>query len=507
MPLLPSFPDPTVPTPLPALTAPRALIPTAEPEAAGAAGLFAGLLTMLVNLSPEPRDTPVANPAKGGTQASTALASPKTAPAGSRPNVPVFGGVGAVPSSAPALPATVSVAVVAPAAAPTQGPTAPAPLPAGAAPAFPTAAATDAAAPRSPPKAVAQRHEARSAAAPAPLPAATALSPNLPTVAQPLAQIAPQSQSAPPETPPPSQGSDIIAAPPVSAPTRPDSPLATAPATPESLATAQAQPPASAPMLPAEADTPHAEAAPANTDTDTNAKTVPLRTETAPHPLSVTAEPPVRTAPSVTPPPSVSPPRREAAAAPTAPVTLTDPQTPPAPIAPAVRASEPPPVGSAASAPAEQLAPVLVTIAHAPNGAEHVTLQLQPDALGQLRIQIDRTPDSPIQVRIEAERPETLTLLQRDTPQLQRALDQAGVPRDSMTVSFHAAPIVAPTPTAQDAGQSSTQFMGTGTPSQGFADRGPQRPAIALGETTDTQSTPEPVVRPSYVRSGLDITA
>ena len=157
--------------------------------------------------------------------------------------------------------------------------------------------------------------------------------------------------------------------------------------------------------------------------------------------------------------------------------------------------------------PTEQLAPVLVSVANDPGGARHMTLQLQPDALGQLRIQIDRAPDGPIQVRVEAERPETLTLLQRDTPQLQRALDLAGVPRDTMTLSFHAPQTVIASPTAPDSSQTSSQFLGTGQSYQGFGEGRGQRFAQPALEPPDAATAPASAVTSISARSGIDITA
>jgi flagellar hook-length control protein FliK len=155
--------------------------------------------------------------------------------------------------------------------------------------------------------------------------------------------------------------------------------------------------------------------------------------------------------------------------------------------------------------PSEQLVRVLVSVSNTPPGTTHLTLQLRPDALGELNIVIDRTPESPTHIRIEATRPETLALLQRDTTQLQHALERAGVGHDAMTVTFHAAPAVAPVPSTQDSSQTSTQFMGTGQRHQGF-DEGRARqapppfaaPAIAAGAApSDNRSA----------RSGIDITA
>ena len=159
--------------------------------------------------------------------------------------------------------------------------------------------------------------------------------------------------------------------------------------------------------------------------------------------------------------------------------------------------------------PAEQLAPVLVSASHDDTtNSRHITLQLQPDALGRLQIQIDRAPNQPMQIRIEAERPETLTLLQRDTPQLQHALDRAGVARDALTVTFHAAAPVAPVPTAQDNGQPSMQFLSTGLPQQSFGG-GRQPPApLPEFEPGEIASFPsEDAALAITARSGLDIVA
>jgi hypothetical protein len=173
-----------------------------------------------------------------------------------------------------------------------------------------------------------------------------------------------------------------------------------------------------------------------------------------------------------------------------------------------VRPRSPAPEPAAPLPPAEQLAPVLVSVSRDTANVRHMTLQLQPDALGHLQIQIERAPNQTIQIRVQVERPETLSLLQRDTPQLQHALDRAGVARDTMTVTFHWVPSVAGVPTAQDMGQPSMQFIGTGQPHQGFGSgRPPPAPFLQVdaGETAALQS--KDPVQSRTVRSGIDIVA
>lgn len=191
--------------------------------------------------------------------------------------------------------------------------------------------------------------------------------------------------------------------------------------------------------------------------------------------------------------------------------TDDDAPPPPTPAAtPLVVATAPlkPPSQAAAPLAVEQVLPVLVSIANRPGDVQHMTLQLQPDGLGHLQIQIDLAPNYPIRIRIETERPETLVLLQRDTPRLQQALDQAGVPKDIMTLSFHPSQAVVAAPTAQDTGQTSSQFLGAGQPHQGFGEGRPQRLPLLPFESREDPGTPNtPVQRAVHLRSGVDITA
>ena len=92
----------------------------------------------------------------------------------------------------------------------------------------------------------------------------------------------------------------------------------------------------------------------------------------------------------------------------------------PAVLAEATPGRAPPPPA------ARQILPAAVALAF--GGAGGVTVALEPEALGRVEVRIERAGgDAAAAVRVLAERPETLALLQRDAPMLDRALTQAGV--------------------------------------------------------------------------------
>ena len=68
-----------------------------------------------------------------------------------------------------------------------------------------------------------------------------------------------------------------------------------------------------------------------------------------------------------------------------------------------------------------------------------LSVQLDPEELGRVRIRIDRGGDGPARVDLTVDRPETLQLLLRDQTALHRALDQAGVTPDARVIRFHLA--------------------------------------------------------------------
>jgi chemotaxis protein MotD len=162
----------------------------------------------------------------------------------------------------------------------------------------------------------------------------------------------------------------------------------------------------------------------------------------------------------------------------------------------------------AAATPAAQIAPVLVSMAHAPDGAQRLTLRLDPPELGHVQIRIDRPQDAPARVDITVERAETLTLLLRDQPQLQRALDQAGVPSDGRSVTIH----VAATESAArpDGGPAASQGMGsagTGDATYGTPRQGGQQARNDTGNADEAEGELAQIVLPGWLRGGLDITA
>ena len=98
----------------------------------------------------------------------------------------------------------------------------------------------------------------------------------------------------------------------------------------------------------------------------------------------------------------------------------------PLPSSPAREASAP--------LPARQLAPVVVSLVLG-RGDEALTIALDPVELGRVEVSIGQGKEAG-QIRIVAERPETLALLQRDQRELDRALNQAGLDDMGRSLSF-----------------------------------------------------------------------
>jgi hypothetical protein len=161
------------------------------------------------------------------------------------------------------------------------------------------------------------------------------------------------------------------------------------------------------------------------------------------------------------------------------------------------------------TSPAEQLAPALVRIGHASDGAQRLTVSLNPPELGHVQVRIERPSEAPARVAITVEKAETLTLLLRDQPQLQRALDQAGVPAEGRSVTFHVAP-ADPAPHSEP-GPAATQGVAaggqSGDGSHGATRNGGQPAHRQAGGSADAETEFVPATAPRWIRAGLDITA
>jgi flagellar hook-length control protein FliK len=152
---------------------------------------------------------------------------------------------------------------------------------------------------------------------------------------------------------------------------------------------------------------------------------------------------------------------------------------------------------------------VLVSLGHTPDGATQLTVRLDPPELGHVEVRIDRLPDAGARVEITVEKGETLTLLLRDQQQLQHALDQAGVPADGRSVTFHIASAEpAPrnewtTPAAPGAAAGGL----AGDSSHGASRQGGQPGRQHAGTNDDGETEVMPIAMPDWARAGLNITA
>ncbi len=135
---------------------------------------------------------------------------------------------------------------------------------------------------------------------------------------------------------------------------------------------------------------------------------------------------------------------------------------PPAPPSGSTGTSTMTPAPTETAHTAAQVTQAVVRLATTAFGSS-MTLQLSPQHLGRLDIQIDRTTDGATHVSLTVERSETMTLLQRDQGQLNEALDRAGVPGSGRVISYHVA--AAPNP-ATLATATSDQAAAGGTPWQ-----------------------------------------
>jgi flagellar hook-length control protein FliK len=72
----------------------------------------------------------------------------------------------------------------------------------------------------------------------------------------------------------------------------------------------------------------------------------------------------------------------------------------------------------------------------AAGGADRITLQLHPRDLGSVEVRLEFGDNNAVRASVLVERPDTLEMLQRDSRQLQRALNEAGLDADGGSLSF-----------------------------------------------------------------------
>jgi hypothetical protein len=85
--------------------------------------------------------------------------------------------------------------------------------------------------------------------------------------------------------------------------------------------------------------------------------------------------------------------------------------------------------------PALQIMPSLTKAAG--EGGGRFNIQLHPQDLGRVRVELDIGHDGQVTATITAAHPETLDLLRRDASSLQQALNDAGLKTDGNALSFN----------------------------------------------------------------------
>jgi flagellar hook-length control protein FliK len=156
------------------------------------------------------------------------------------------------------------------------------------------------------------------------------------------------------------------------------------------------------------------------------------------------------------------------------------------------------------AAPADQIAPALVSVLQNPDGHQIVTVRLQPAELGQVQIRVDQTVMGAAHIAITAERPETLQLLQREEPRLQQLLDQAGVLSTGRTVSFQ---VATPEQIGATASRPDSMETGAGASGQGQSGGTWRQNEDAPNDFGRGPGADQGQNRPRWFRAGLDITA
>ena len=145
-------------------------------------------------------------------------------------------------------------------------------------------------------------------------------------------------------------------------------------------------------------------------------------------------------------------------------------------------------VTTAANGPVPLSGLALEIAASIKSGKSRFEIRLDPADLGRIDVRIDIDRNGQVTSHLTVEKPETLSILRQDAPQLQRALDDAGV----------------------KTGSGGLQFSLRDQSSSGQNNGGDSRPSAQRLIITDEESIPAAVAGRSYGRShggsgGVDI--
>ncbi|MGE3149464.1 MAG: flagellar hook-length control protein FliK [Pseudorhodoplanes sp.] len=106
-------------------------------------------------------------------------------------------------------------------------------------------------------------------------------------------------------------------------------------------------------------------------------------------------------------------------------------------VTPAAATSATPAPNAATNAPPVPITGLGVEIAaQSRNGKSRFEIRLDPPELGRIDVRLDMDRDGRVTSRLVVERSETLDLLRRDAPQLERALEQAGLKTSDNGLQF-----------------------------------------------------------------------